>query len=383
MTILFDKYIPPLLDLFKHKLKTITPISEIAMIKMTCHLLECLLTPQNLPPECPKEWFEIYFTFAVIWGFGSALFQDQIIDWRNEFSKWWLNEFKSVKFPTTGGTVFNFYIDPETKSFMPWSQMVPSFELDPDVPLQSILVNTAETTRLRYFMDILIEHKHPVMLVGSAGSGKSVIVAEKLNALSLNYAVTNVPFNFYTTSMVLQQVLEKPLEKKSGRIYGPPGSKRMIFFIDDMNMPEVDTYGTVQPHTLVRQFMDYQHWYDRTKMSLKDILNCQFVSCMNPTAGSFVIDPRLQRHFCTFAVSFPGPEAMFTIYDSIMSQHILNPANKFHPRVADICSHLIRAAVALHMKINQSFLPTAIKFHYNFTMRDLANIFSVRKQVNK
>lgn len=56
-------------------------------------------------------------------------------------------------------------------------------------------------------------------------------------------------------------VLEKPLEKKAGRNYGPPGSKRLIYFIDDMNMPEVDPYGTVQPHTLLRQHMDYSHWY--------------------------------------------------------------------------------------------------------------------------
>lgn len=38
---------------------------------------------------------------------------------------------------------------------------------------------------------------------------------------------------------MLQKVLEKPLEKKAGRNYGPPGNKRMIYFIDDMNMPEV------------------------------------------------------------------------------------------------------------------------------------------------
>lgn len=44
--------------------------------------------------------------------------------------------------------------------------------------------------------------------------------------------------------------------------------------------------------------------YDRQKLTLKDIANCMFVSCMNPTAGSFTIDPRLQRHFCTFAVRF-------------------------------------------------------------------------------
>lgn len=374
LTVLFEKYIPPLLEIMK-KFKKITPISDIAMIQMTCHLLDCLLTPENVPTDCPKEWYEIYFSFAIIWGFGSALFQDQIIDWRNEFSKWWLNEFKTVKYPATGG-IFNYYIDTETKTFLPWTQLVPSYELDPDIPLQSTLVNTAETTKLRYFMDILIERDHPVMLVGGSGSGKSVIVSDKLNALSLNYVVTNVPFNFYTTSNVLQQILEKPLEKKAGRVFGPPGIKRMIYFIDDLNMPEVDTYGTVQPHTLVRQFMDYRHWYDRTKLTLKDIQKCQFISCMNPTAGSFTIDPRLQRHFSTFAVNFPGAEAMCHIYYSILSQHIQNPMNKFSAKLLEACDPLIKTAINLHQKMNQLFLPTAIKFHYNFNMRDLASIFS-------
>ena len=65
--------------------------------------------------------------------------------------------------------------------------------------------------------------------------------------------VTTIPLNYYTTSLMLQQVMEKPLEKKAGKNFGPPGTKKMIYFIDDMNMPEVDTYGTVQPHTLIRQ----------------------------------------------------------------------------------------------------------------------------------
>ena len=65
--------------------------------------------------------------------------------------------------------------------------------------------------------------------------------------------VTTLPLNYYTTSMMLQQVMEKPLEKKAGKAYGPPGTKKLVYFIDDMNMPEVDTYGTVQPHTLIRQ----------------------------------------------------------------------------------------------------------------------------------
>ena len=107
-------------------------------------------------------------------------------------------------------------------------------------------------------------------------------------------------------NLQLQGVLEKPLEKKAGRNFGPPGTRRLIYFIDDMNMPEVDKYFTVQPHTLIRQHLDYNHWYDRTKLSLKEVSKTQYVSCMNPTAGSFTINPRLQRHFSVFAISFPG-----------------------------------------------------------------------------
>ena len=60
----------------------------------------------------------------------------QLVDWRVEFSRWWVNEFKTVKFPSHG-TVFDYYIDTETKKFEPWSKRVPTFELDPEVPLQA------------------------------------------------------------------------------------------------------------------------------------------------------------------------------------------------------------------------------------------------------
>lgn len=61
----------------------------------------------------------------------------QATDYRIEFTKWWVNEFKSVKFPI-GGTVFDYYIDPETKQFVPWTQRLGRFELDHDMPLQVI-----------------------------------------------------------------------------------------------------------------------------------------------------------------------------------------------------------------------------------------------------
>nr|XP_054501017.1 dynein axonemal heavy chain 17 [Agelaius phoeniceus] len=373
LMILFDKYLPPCLEKLKSEFKTITPVPDVTAIQTVLSLLECFLTPQNVPPDSPREQYELFFVFACIWAFGGALFQDQLVDHRQQFSKWWLSEFKVIKFPNQG-TVFDYYIHPKTKTFSLWDERVPAFELDPDIPLQAAVVHTTETIRLRYFMDLLMEKQRPVMLVGNAGTGKSVLMWDKLEALGTDeYLVQSVPLNFYTTSAMLQAVLEKPLEKKSGRVFGPPGTRRLIYFIDDMNMPEVDKYGTVAPHTLIRQHLDHGHWYDRNKLTLKDIRNCQYVACMNPTAGSFTIDPRLQRHFCVLAVCFPSREALSTVYGTILQQHLARhnmptPLQKMQPR-------LVAAALALHQKVASNFLPTAIKFHYIFNLRDLSNIF--------
>ncbi|KAM6343872.1 dynein axonemal heavy chain 9 isoform 1-T1 [Alca torda] len=373
LTILFDKYLPICLDTLRTRFKKIIPIPEQSMVQMLCYLLECLLTEENTPPDCPKELYELYFVFAAIWAFGGSMFQDQLVDYRVEFSKWWVAEFKTIKFPSQG-TVFDFYIDPETKKFEPWSKLIPQFEFDPETPLQACLVPTAETVRVRYFMDRLLERQRPVMLVGNAGTGKSVLVGDKLSLLDTDtYVVKKVPFNYYTTSAMLQGVLEKPLDKKAGRNYGPPGTKKLIYFIDDLNMPEVDTYGTVQPHTLIRQHLDYGHWYDRTKLSLKEITNVQYVSCMNPTVGSFTINPRLQRHFCVFALSTPGQDALSRIYSTILMQHLMS--GNFSGAVQKSAQQLIALALALHQKVAATFLPTAIKFHYVFNLRDFSNIF--------
>ncbi|XP_054619923.1 dynein axonemal heavy chain 9-like isoform X2 [Dunckerocampus dactyliophorus] len=373
LTILFDKYLPSCLDALRLRFKQIIPIPEHSMVQMLCYLLECLLTTENTPPDCAKELYELYFVFAAVWAFGGVLSQEQLVDHRVEFSKWWVAEFKTIKFPSQG-TVFDYFIDPDSKKFEPWSKMVPKFEMDADTPLQACLVHTAETIRVRYLMDCLLEHRRPVMLVGNAGTGKSVLVGDKLSSLHADkYMVKNVPFNYYTTSAMLQAVLEKPLEKKAGRKYGPPGNRRLIYFIDDLNMPEVDAYGTVQPHTLIRQHMDYNHWYDRNKLLLKEIHSIQYVSCMNPTAGSFTINPRLQRHFSVIALSFPGAEALSTIYTSILWQHLQSEG--FASAVRKNSSSLVQLAVALHLCVASTFLPTAVKFHYIFSLRDLSNIF--------
>ncbi|MEQ2177650.1 hypothetical protein GOODEAATRI_005700, partial [Goodea atripinnis] len=69
---------------------------------------------------------------------------------------------------------------------------------------QAVVVHTAETVRLSYFLNLLLERRQPVMLVGNAGVGKTALVRNKLDALSESYTISKVPFNYYTTSLMLQ-----------------------------------------------------------------------------------------------------------------------------------------------------------------------------------
>ncbi|TRY96398.1 hypothetical protein DNTS_010073 [Danionella cerebrum] len=353
LTILFDKYVPYCMEQVRCNLKTITPIPEPSMVQTLCCLLDCLLTDENTPPDSPRELYELYFVFACVWAFGGALFQDHLIDYRSEFSRWWCKEMRAVKFPSQG-SVFDYYIDPNTKRFTPWSERTPPFELEPDIPLQTVLVHSAETICLTYFIELLLQKGKPVMLVGNAGVGKTILVWDKIAKLKEEFMVSKVPFNYYTTSAMLQRVLEKPLEKKAGRNFAPPGNKKLIYFVDDLNMPEVDAY-------------------DRQRLVLKEIHNCQYITCMNPAAGSFSVNPRLQRHFSVFAVHFPGADALSTIYSSILSGHFQQGGFSFG--VSRMASTLVQAAICLHQKMSQNFLPTAIRFHYIFNLRDISNIF--------
>ena len=49
----------------------------------------------------------------------------------------------------------------------------------------------------------------------------------------------------------------------AGVRYGPPGSKRLVYFVDDCNMPHVDKYDTQSAIELMRQSIDYHGWYDK------------------------------------------------------------------------------------------------------------------------
>jgi dynein heavy chain len=166
-------------------------------------------------------------------------------------------------------------------------------------------------------------------------------------------------------------IMEQQLEKKAGKTFAPIGKYKLIYFVDDMNMPARDPYDTQSAISLLRQHRDYEHWYDKTKLALKDIKNTQLVAAMNPTAGSFIVDPRLQRHFWLLAVGMPEQSSLFTIYSAYLQKHFTS----FPASIIEQVPVVIKATLQLHQEVERSFRKTAQNFHYEFNVRHLTNVF--------
>lgn len=72
-----------------------------------------------------------------------------------------------------------------------------------------------------------------------------------------------------TTSNNIQAMVESRIEKRTKGVFVPAGGKRLLCFLDDLNMPAHDLFGSQPPLELLRLWIDYGFWYDRQKQTLK------------------------------------------------------------------------------------------------------------------
>jgi len=320
---LFDKYVADTLGYLKKNCKLLVPVSQISQVISLCKALVTMLSS-------PVSNIEYQFVYALVWAIGGALAEKDGIEYRKEFSNWWKNAWKTaVKFPSKR-TIFDYYVDQvndTTVRFQEWSTKIKQVDFDPSLQLMSNLtVPTIETLASSEFIKNFISVKHASLMIGNAGCGKTQLAKGILNSIVSanpeNFQFQVVNFNFYTNSNDLQSLLEQGLEKKAGKQFGPPGKVNLIYYIDDMNMPQLDLYDTQTAIALLRQHADYGHWYDISKLQLKDIINTQVMAAMNPSAGSFFVNPRYQRHFWTVSIPFPDNESLHLIYITILNGHL-------------------------------------------------------------
>lgn len=75
--------------------------------------------------------------------------------------------------------------------------------------------------------------------------------------------------SYFYHCIPLFEILTIHVLSSLGVRYGPPGGKRLVYFVDDLNMPLVDKYDTQSAIELMRQSIDYRGWFDKSKILLK------------------------------------------------------------------------------------------------------------------
>ena len=210
LDMLFDKYVPTIMDFWKRSMKSVVPMMDIATIQTICRLLDGLLTEESCPPGGPSELYEMFFVFACIWAFGGNLPSDGRIDYRTSCSNWWKKE---VPFEIKdNGSVFDYFLD-ETQEFVPWTTIVPELKNSREMLFSQLSVETADTIRLTYLMNLYVEHRKPVLFVGTAGTGKTKVMKNKLESLDSNEVIYRiVNFSSRTDPKTLQAILESALD---------------------------------------------------------------------------------------------------------------------------------------------------------------------------
>lgn len=245
----------------RKRFRSIVPNVIISQVNAICKLLEVMLAEQEV------KGLEYVFVFALVWCMGAGLEIQEGNKSRIAFDKYWRETWKTIKFPSKG-TVFDYYFDNENSKMEDWNKLRnDSIEasIDTSKPITNYTVPTADTIASQYLMKKFLKINVPPMLVGSAGCGKTQIIKGLLNELTEkgdDYCSQIINFNFFTDSTLLQKVLESQLEKKGGAGIGPAKGK-LIYFVDDFNMPKLDPYETQTAIALVRQSLDYSHWYDK------------------------------------------------------------------------------------------------------------------------
>merc|ERR1719269_148538 len=323
--------------------------------------------------EDQKMYYEAYFIYALMWAVGGAVADDKIANYRKFFSSWIRGIAKNPKMPDPG-EAFDYRYEPSTQQWVHWQQWMIPYNPIAERMYQNIVISTVEIERMKYILALHVQCDRPVLYVGTAGTGKTTIVKDYLSELGDSRLSAMMNLNSYSSSFAFQKIMEGYLDKRTGRTFGPPGNKKCVMFIDDLNMPAIDKYETQSAIMLLCQITAHGSIFDRDMLDeRKDIMDLQFCAAMNPKGGNFMTHARLQVRFTVETTFTASSDVVSQIYSQILGAHL----QQFDASVQKVCDMMVGATTEVLTSIlnTPTFLPSALKFHYQFNLKDTSNIF--------
>ncbi|KAK3599709.1 hypothetical protein CHS0354_037182 [Potamilus streckersoni] len=371
---LYKKYVDEGLKFAARKCSQMIPQPDISKVVTLCKLMESLLFSRggpNLQQDVQKLHPLICatFVFCYLWAIGGNI-RDTNWDSFDSFIRQMFEDSGDAKLPP-GVDLWACYMDFETRRMDSWEKIVPAFKYNKEVPFFEMLVPTVDTVRYGYLLEKLLAVRHSVLYTGETGVGKSVIAKGLLNSIAerTNYVPVFINFSAQTSSKRTQEMIESKLEKKRKTVLGAPRDKRVVIFVDDLNMPKLDTYGSQPPIELLRQFQDFGGFYDRDELFWREIQDVTLAAaCAPPGGGRNNVSPRFIRHFSMFAIPPASEHNLKHMFMQILAGFFMD----FPTAVRQCTEPIVTAAVEIYGRMSTDLLPTPAKSHYVFNLRDLS-----------
>uniref|UniRef100_A0A667W9Y7 Dynein axonemal heavy chain 6 n=1 Tax=Myripristis murdjan TaxID=586833 RepID=A0A667W9Y7_9TELE len=368
---LFEQYVEKGLQfVVKHCAQAIGQV-DISKVTTLCCLLEALLLGKgglDLKMHLNSVVCQT-FIFCYLWAVGGNL-PNRHWDAFDSFVREQFEENSDIKLPSHG-TLWSVYMNFSKKRLEPWEKIIPSFKYNQELPFFEMLVPTTDTVRYGYLMEKLLSVRHSVLFTGTTGVGKSVVARGLLNSIQeqAGYVPVYINFSAQTSSARTQEMIESKLEKRRKNILGAPSGKKIVIFVDDLNMPKLDSYGSQPPIELLRQFQDFSGFYDRDKFFWKEIQDMIIAAaCAPPGGGRNPVTPRFIRHFSMLCLPTPSEHSLKQIFKAILTGFL----SEFSQEVKHSAGKIVDAAVEIYHRMSVDLLPTPAKSHYVFNLRDLS-----------
>lgn len=372
MISLYEKYVPACIDMILagmidgemgQRLKQVIPVPNIDMVKQLCSTLDAFLSL-----ELTDQMFvENIYIFCCVWSLGAALIGESRVKF-DAFIK------KLSRDPTLpDALLYDYFYDVNTAKWEKWMSQVPKYTEPSPFKFYEVMVPTTDSILYNYML-VNLAPLRPILFVGESGTAKTTVIQKYLTTMpSSGYSKLNINFSSRTTAADVQMNIEANVDKRSGNIYGPPSGKKLIVFIDDLNMPKVDAYGTQQPIALLHFLMGRGCIYDREKdLNLKLMKDLQYIGAMGPPGGGRnPVDTRFVALFNVFNLNPPTNTVLSNIYNSIITTKYA----QFPEGVKTAVGKITACTLRLFAFIVEKMPPTPSKFHYIFNLRDLSRVY--------
>jgi dynein heavy chain len=342
--------------------------TNLNMVQQFTNLMDCLLPEDINSLASEPTRLECMWIYACVWSFGSCIKGEKASEDFSQFLK------GITTAPTPEKSLYDCMFN--GLNLEPCLNKVTAYVPPPDDDYSKILVPTVDTVKFNHLLNLFMSKGKATLFVGEPGTAKTVIVKNYLSSLKLDsYVVLNMNFSSRTDSMEVQRNIESVTDKRRPGIYGPKGNKKLIVFIDELHMPNIDKYGTQQPIALLKFLLDKKLMYERGGiLERREYRDCQYVSALLPPGGGYnSVDPRFLSLFNCINIQFPKEKSIETIYDSILSNHFKK--FKFAKEFDDLCKDITKATYKLYNRISEALPRSPIKFHYIFNLRDLSKLY--------